>query len=444
MNNNHESKEENEPLGTFTKYPAYDKSIIISNLVPVKTNNRQLFVGNGTFSEVYLAKDIETNRLYAVKHMEKSLLLKTLHTLQITYNEIALHSCLIHKNIIRLYNIYENQTSIYLIMEYASNGSLYTFLKRNGPLTEKEAHKYFFQIAKTVSFLHKNNIIHRDIKPENLLFDDDYNIKLCDFGWACSIDYSKERSTFCGTMEYMAPEILNKENYSKGIDIWALGILLFELVHGHPPFGSEDRHMDYHEMLEEIKINGFVTKSGVSDNYCDLLNKMLEIDSSKRITIEDVLQHPFVKMIGKSGEKKNRVRAYSEKNLDKILSPFQKQQPSKISNFTKMLLGNDLSFLEDEESEIIKPPMSTKNKIHTPKKQLVLKFNVCGAEKKKLSFSAIKSAKTLNGLNPNKLDGIRIKYDEQRNTCTSSNDLQKETKRENEIEKIDQFLDNFL
>ena len=109
-----------------------------------------------------------------------------------------------------------------------------------------------------------------------------------------------------------------------------------------------------------------------------------------------------------------------------------------------MLLGNDLSFLEDEESEIIKPPMSTKNKIHTPKKQLVLKFNVCGAEKKKLSFSAIKSAKTLNGLNPNKLDGIRIKYDEQRNTCTSSNDLQKETKRENEIEKIDQFLDNFL
>lgn len=423
MNNNHESKEENEPLGTFTKHPTYDKSIQISNLVPVKTNNRQVFVGNGTFSEVYLAKDIETNRLYAVKHMEKSLLLKTLHTLQIVYNEIALHSCLIHKNIIRLYNIYENQTSIYLIMEYASNGSLYSFLQRNGPLTEKEAQKYFTQIAKTVSFLHKNNIIHRDIKPENLLFDDDYNIKLCDFGWACSIDSSKERSTFCGTMEYMAPEILNKENYSKGIDIWALGILLFELVHGHPPFGSEDRHMDYHEMLEEIKINGFVTKNGVSDNYCDLLNKMLEIDSSKRISIEEILQHPFITMSWKSGEKKNRIRSYSEKNLDKLLDPFQKHQTSKISNFTKMLLGNDLSFLEEDESENTKAPMSTKNKIQTPKKQIILKFNVCRSDKKKLSCSEIKSVKTINGLNSNicaKLEGIKIKYDDQRNTCTSS------------------------
>ena len=100
---------------------------------------------------------------------------------------------------------------------------------KNG-LNEKEAQKYFFQISKSIYFLHKNDVIHRDIKPENILLDENNNIKLCDFGWSVILKERLTRNTFCGTLEYMAPEIINNENYEKSIDIWSLGVLLYEIL----------------------------------------------------------------------------------------------------------------------------------------------------------------------------------------------------------------------
>jgi len=120
-------------------------------------------------------------------------------------------------------------------LEYASSGTLFNLIKKKKNLDEKTAFHYFIQTSAADIFLHENNLVHRDLKPENILIDENNNIKLCDFGWCVELSMGN-RVTFCGTYEYMAPEIIKEKPYNQGIDIWSLGILLYELIHGYSPF----------------------------------------------------------------------------------------------------------------------------------------------------------------------------------------------------------------
>ena len=287
--------------GKFFDHSYYNKKIILQNLIPIYIKGHQLTLGKGAFSEVYVAKDKITNEFYAIKKMEKFFLLKTINTLETVYNEIEIQSRIIHPNIIRLYNTYENNSQIYLIMEYIKGGNLYSLIKRKNGLTEKESYKYFYQILKAVYFLHKNNIIHRDIKPENILLDLEGNCKLCDFGWSVLTNENSLRKTFCGTVEYMAPEIINNEKYDKSIDIWALGVLLFELIHGFSPFVFNNNYNQFniHDVFNNIKNHSFTFKKNISPECKDLIQKMLEFNSKDRISIEDIFQHDFIKLYSK-------------------------------------------------------------------------------------------------------------------------------------------------
>jgi serine/threonine protein kinase len=125
-------------------------------------------------------------------------------------------------------------------MDYAVNGSLKSLIDQSNGIEEKQAFKYFIQTASAVHFLHQNNLIHRDIKPENLLLDENGNVKLCDFGWCADLKEGS-RLTFCGTYEYMAPEVLKESPYDSGIDVWGLGILLYELIEGQSPFKVKEK-----------------------------------------------------------------------------------------------------------------------------------------------------------------------------------------------------------
>ena len=120
-------------------------------------------------------------------------------------------------------------------MDYISKGNLYQILRKIKCFDENTAFNYFIQTCSAINFLHSNNLVHRDIKPENLLIDNNNNVKLCDFGWCAELNLGN-RVTFCGTYEYMAPEIVNELPYNSSIDIWSLGVLLFELIHGYSPF----------------------------------------------------------------------------------------------------------------------------------------------------------------------------------------------------------------
>ena len=166
-------------------------------------------------------------------------------------------------------------------MEYAQKGNLYQYIQKKKGISENEAFKYFIQVASAIYFLHKHGYIHRDIKPENILIDDNFDIKLCDFGWCVSIEKG-ERTTFCGTYEYMAPEMVNDEFYDMGIDIWSLGVLLYEMIHGYSPFRAhnnfvQDAKSAQVEIFVNIKNNKYTIDKEMSEECIDLIAKFCKV-----------------------------------------------------------------------------------------------------------------------------------------------------------------------
>ena len=174
-------------------------------------------------------------KLFAIKQLDKDRIKENGIDYNIVLREINTHFKLIHKNVARLYDYYEDKKAFYLILEYVENGTLFNKIQKSNGLSEEKALKCFVQVSSAIYFLHENKLIHRDIKPENCLIDKYDNVKLCDFGWTVEV-LKGERVTFCGTYEYMAPEIIKEVPYNESIDVWSLGILLYELIHSFSPF----------------------------------------------------------------------------------------------------------------------------------------------------------------------------------------------------------------
>mmetsp|Transcript_19611 Transcript_19611/g.14326 ORF Transcript_19611/g.14326 Transcript_19611/m.14326 type:complete len:170 (+) Transcript_19611:361-870(+) len=151
--------------------------------------------------------------------------------------EIHILKLIRHPNIIQLYEILENPTELYLIMEYASGGELFDYIVEKQRVKEKEACRFFQQIIDGVEYLHKLNIVHRDLKPENLLLDQNKNIKIVDFGLSNTYKTGETLATACGSPCYAAPEMIAGKRYFGGnVDIWSCGVILFALICGHLPF----------------------------------------------------------------------------------------------------------------------------------------------------------------------------------------------------------------
>lgn len=145
---------------------------------------------------------------------------------------MKLHKTLNHPNIIKFYDALQENNMVYFLLEYAGNGCLFFYIHSQYGLSESLALRFFYQTALAVECLHNLNLVHRDIKPENILLDDNFSVKLCDFGWSCYLEDDQYRTTVCGTYEYMSPEILGTRFHTNKVDIWCLGILLYELLHG--------------------------------------------------------------------------------------------------------------------------------------------------------------------------------------------------------------------
>ena len=146
--------------------------------------------------------------------------------------EIELHKDLKHPHTVQYHDCLRKGTHIYLLLEYANNGCVFFYIDANEGLPRNLALRFLYQTAKAIKYLHDNNIIHRDIKPENLLFDDNFNVKLCDFGWSCRAEEEDIRTSICGTYEYMPPEVVFDRKHGFKVDIWCLGILLYEFLYG--------------------------------------------------------------------------------------------------------------------------------------------------------------------------------------------------------------------
>ena len=284
--------------GDFGEKINFNKKYSFNNFTKVIEGIFPKQLGQGSFGRVFLVSHNQTKELYALKTIEKRKILMTYGKLDNIYDEINIHSKLYHQNIIKLYNVYEDEETINIIMEYAKEGNLYHLIKKekNG-FSEQKSYEYFIQIINAVYYLHSNNIIHRDIKPENILIGDDNKLKLCDFGWAKELTL-ENRSTFCGTMEYMAPEIVGSENYDYSVDIWSLGILLYELLFGHSPFNA-DSNKNIIFNIKKHELNYDNENKKISNSCKDLIERLLNENPQKRLRIKDILEHPFIKKYSK-------------------------------------------------------------------------------------------------------------------------------------------------
>ena len=285
----------------------------------LKINNSEYQIGSGTFSKVYLGKHIPTNELYAIKKIIKKEIKTKIDSLEIIKREIEFHSKLYHKNITHLIATYENEENIFIILEYSNRGDLYQLIKKKKLTDEKICFNYFIQVLNAVLFLHENNLIHRDIKPENILLNENNEIKSCDFG-CCAENNIGNRTTFCGTYEYMAPEILKESSYNNSVDVWSLGILLFELSHGYTPFNKKFNGNKNHDLIfKDIIKNNFDFKKNmnfISEEYLELMVRMIVYNPNKRIKLRDVFKSKlFLKFQFEKCQNRKSVN-FSRKNTD--------------------------------------------------------------------------------------------------------------------------------
>jgi len=249
-------------------------------------------IGSGGFGKVYKVKHRVSGNIYAIKVINKKKILESEMQDQMKL-EVRIMYKLDHPNIIKLYNHFEDDDSFYLVLELASKGQLYTKLKRQGRLEERSAAQFIRDVVAAVSYLHalKPPIIHRDIKPENILLDDDEVGKLCDFGWSNFFNQDRKRLTYCGTPEYLAPEMIKQAGHDQSLDLWNIGVLTYELLTGKPPFDGATQS-ELYENIVKVKIN---FPKDFSKLAKDLILRLLKSDPKERITIKELADHAWFK-----------------------------------------------------------------------------------------------------------------------------------------------------
>ena len=339
-------------------------------------------IGKGGFCTVYKTAYKETKKVYALKVIDKSIL-NNEEQIKNIVNEINIMNELDSPNLLRLVTNFEDENRIYIILPLCSNGQLYDILHK--PIRKVKdiiIKKYLYQSIQAINYLHKKKIIHRDIKPENILIDNDDNALLSDYGIATHCKEGETRNTYCGTDEYLAPEVIRGEPYDEKIDIWAIGILIFECVSpkGKTPFNKLDfleRTKDNKDYLiktdQQLKIKYDNDFNPIAKN---LIEKILKIDPKERLPIDDILKHIFFNDV--DVKIKNDIFNYNTKNDNKeekiikelkiIKENVSKETYEKMINSMKEENMKIKKELEDKNSEL--------NKIKGEKESLSNKIEI--------------------------------------------------------------------
>ena len=249
-------------------------------------------IGEGSFGKVSLVRHNNTGSEYAIKQISK---LDKNNQEGKTYfkREIEIMYKIHQSNIVRLFNHFEDNEFCYFVMEYIENGNLFSqpCWKNNHCFPSYDVAKIIKEVICAVYYLHHMDppIIHRDIKPENVLIDKNGVAKLTDFGWSNYVDSKEIRRTYCGTPVYLAPEMIKEIGHDEHLDIWCIGVLLFELLTGNVPFKGKDLESLNNNILS-LKISWPKDINLVAKN---LILKILKPDPGERISLEDMLKHPF-------------------------------------------------------------------------------------------------------------------------------------------------------
>ena len=259
-------------------------------------------IGQGSFGKVYQAVSILTGKEVAIKKFDKAEV-KTEMAKQKIFQEAKILNMLDHPNIARLLEVFENKGNIFCVMEYAKEGDILNLIRNQGPLDEKTARFIIIQVAHGLKHCHSKNVLHRDIKLDNVLLSDNYTAKLCDFGISRVVKKDEIIFEDCGTPAYTAPELVSGKGYSGfQADVWSMGIMLFVMVTGKMPF--KDKSMSQ-EILHQLILKGdfsFPPEINLSEDLKHLISRMLCVDPSVRITIDQIISdqwfdHPMIQQL---------------------------------------------------------------------------------------------------------------------------------------------------
>lgn len=258
----------------------------------------QRTIGKGSFATVRKAKNRATGQYCAVKVLSKRKMSE--EDILSLCNEVEIMKTVDHPNIVKMIDFFEDEAHYCLVMEIMEGGELFDQILQREAFTEHEAREAIRAIIDAIRYCHNLNIVHRDIKPENLLLQSKKlelsSLKITDFGLARFVKAEQMARTTCGTPGYVAPEIIMEQPYGKECDFWSIGVVLFILLSGTPPFYEDERS----DLFEKIKSCNYEFDesnwSNISKEAKDLVSKILKADPGARFNCDQMLAHPWMNM----------------------------------------------------------------------------------------------------------------------------------------------------
>jgi protein-serine/threonine kinase len=252
-------------------------------------------LGEGSYSQVFKAVEVQSRKVYAIKILSKKHIVKEKKIKYVNIEKSTLNRLGRHPGIVTLYYTFQDDNSLYFVIDLAEFGELLTLIRKYGSLSETCSRYYMAQLIDAVEFMHSKGVIHRDLKPENILVNGDMRLMLTDFGAAKLLDVEIQpqqeyNSSFVGTAEYVSPELLKNNKCGFESDIWAMGCILYQFIVGLPPFKGTTDYLTFEKIVNlEYKWPKFF----IPELIKDIVSHVLLIDPTQRLTIQQLKQHPW-------------------------------------------------------------------------------------------------------------------------------------------------------
>ena len=345
-----------EKLSIYIKTYYSDKKVYPESNTQFYLFGRE--IGHGAFGKVNLCLHIGSGHLVAMKTFVKKDS-KYKETKEKLKNEVEVLSKLHHPFINQILDNFETDTHFFIVMEYIC-GDLLSFIRKRNKLNEQISKVIFKQLIEGLKYIHKKNIIHRDIKLDNILIDTTNTVKICDFGVSRKIERGEKVYERCGTPAYIAPEIYKKIGYTGfQSDVWSAGITLYYMLSGNLPFKGNN----IHELENAILFGEYKKIRDISFDANDIIEKMLKLDPKERITIDELLKHPWLRNVNLENRHKLNIFSKTEK---KVLSKYyvdylNASKADLLENFTyrNLTIENNQKKLGGNTKSVIYAPYNT-------------------------------------------------------------------------------------